>query len=114
MSYNSKYKGAEVEDALDKFANGKVGNIGAVDTNDSIDEPEGTYIREKIEELLDAVEKKADEEGYYPQLSVGLADNLLGHAPSVERKIVFDATASKNNDVTDDVARIESIKGNSF
>lgn len=40
MSYNSKYKGAEVEEALDKFANGKVGTIGAVDTNDSVDEPE--------------------------------------------------------------------------
>lgn len=40
MSYNSKYKGAEVEEALDKFANGKVGTISAVDTNDSVDEPE--------------------------------------------------------------------------
>lgn len=40
MSYNSKYKGAEVEEALDKFANGKVGTIGAVDTNDSVDEPD--------------------------------------------------------------------------
>lgn len=40
MSYNSKYKGAEVEEALDKFANGKVGTISAVDTNESVDEPE--------------------------------------------------------------------------
>lgn len=40
MSYNSKYKGADVEDALNKFANGKVGAISAVDTNESVDEPD--------------------------------------------------------------------------
>ena len=63
--------------------------------------------------VSEAVGKKADEQGYYPNLSVGMADNLLGHAPAVEREIVFDATASKDNDVTEDVARIEAIKGNS-
>lgn len=53
MSYNSKYKGAEVEEALDKFANGKVGTIGAVDTNESVDEPEMDYVTKS--ELNDAL-----------------------------------------------------------
>ena len=72
-----------------------------------------TELSSEVSEVSEAVGKKADEQGYYPNLSVGMADNLLGHAPAVEREIVFDATASKDNDVTEDVARIESIKGNS-
>ena len=72
-----------------------------------------TELSAEVGEVSEAVGKKADEQGYYPNLSVGMADNLLGHAPAVEREIVFDATASKDNDVTEDVARIEAIKGNS-
>ena len=73
-----------------------------------------TELSAEVSEVSEAVGKKADEQGYYPNLSVGMADNLLGHAPAVEREIVFDATASKDNDVTEDVARIEAIKGNSL
>ena len=73
-----------------------------------------TELSAEVGKVSDEVEKKADEQGYYPNLSVGMADNLLGHAPAVEREIVFDATASKDNDVTEDVARIEAIKGNSL
>lgn len=72
-----------------------------------------TELSAEVSEVSEAVGKKADEQGYYPNLSVGMADNLLGHAPAIEREIVFDATASKDNDVTEDVARIEAIKGNS-
>lgn len=73
-----------------------------------------TELSAEVGKVSDEVGKKADEQGYYPNLSVGMADNLLGHAPAVEREIVFDATASKDNDVTEDVARIEAIKGNSL
>lgn len=41
MSYNSKYTGQEVENAIDKVAEL---NVGIVDANDSIDDPELEYI----------------------------------------------------------------------
>lgn len=41
MSYNSKYTGKEVEDAIDKVS---VLNVSIVDTNDEVDDPALDYI----------------------------------------------------------------------
>ena len=90
------------------------GGTGGGSYDDTEIQTKLTELSSEVSEVSEAVGKKADEQGYYPNLSVGMADNLLGHAPAVEREIVFDATASKDNDVTEDVARIEAIKGNSL
>lgn len=44
LTINSEYKGAEIEEVLDKFANGKVGTISAVNTNENVDDPEMQYV----------------------------------------------------------------------
>ena len=41
MSYNSKYAGKEVEDAIDKVS---VLNVSIVDSGDEVDDPELDYI----------------------------------------------------------------------
>ena len=91
----------------------EIGSVSGNGFDDSKIQQKLTELSSEVGKVSEAVGKKADEQGYYPNLSVGMADNLLGHAPAVEREIVFDATASKDNDVTEDVARIEAIKGNS-
>ena len=54
------------------------------------------------------IDKKADD--YYPQLAVGLADNLAG-VDVVDSEVNF--RRSGGGAITDGVARIEAIKGNS-
>jgi hypothetical protein len=62
-----------------------------------------------IEDLQNTkIDKEADD--YYPQLSVGLADNLAG-VDVVDSKISF--RRSGGGAISDGVARIEAIKGNS-
>lgn len=73
-------------------------------------------LKERIEEnelmigdLFDTkIDKEADD--YYPQLSVGLADNLSG-VDVVDSEINF--RRSGGGAISDGVARIETIKGNS-
>lgn len=62
-----------------------------------------------IKDLQDMkIDREADD--YYPQLSVGLADNLAG-VDVVDSEINF--RRSGGGAISDGVARIESIKGNS-
>lgn len=50
--------------------------------------------------------------GYYPDMSVGMADNLVGRGDVQDAHINFRPSAGAAN-ITDGAARIESIKGNS-
>ena len=62
-----------------------------------------------IEDLQDSkIDKEADD--YYPQLSVGVADNLSG-VEVVDSS--FTTRQSGGGAITDGVARVQSIKGNS-
>ena len=64
---------------------------------------------EMIEDLQNSkIDKEADD--YYPQLSVGLADNLAG-VDVVASEVSF--RRSGGGAISDGVARIEAIKGNS-
>lgn len=64
---------------------------------------------ELIEDLQNTkIDKEADD--YYPQLSVGLADNLSG-VDVVDSEVNF--RRSGGGAISDGVARIEAIKGNS-
>ena len=65
---------------------------------------------ELIEDLQNTkIDKEADD--YYPQLSVGVADNLAG-VDVVES--AFTIRRSGGGAITDGVARVQSIKGNSL
>lgn len=52
------------------------------------------------------------EEGYYPKMTVGMADNLVGRGDVQDAQINFRPSAGADN-ITDGAARIERIKGNS-
>jgi hypothetical protein len=52
------------------------------------------------------------ETGYYPSMSVGMADNLVGRGDVQDAQINFRPSAGDAN-ITDHAARIERIKGNS-
>ena len=119
MAYHSKYTGAEVDALLDKVESGDVGGKVTVDSalstvsenpvmNRVITE-ELEYHNMLIEDLYDTkIDKEADD--YYPQLSVGVADNLAG-VDVVASDFVF--RRSGGGAISDGVARVESIKGNS-
>lgn len=63
-----------------------------------------------IEDLQNTkIDKEADD--YYPQLSVGVADNLAGHEDATPSEIGF--RRSGGGAILDGNARIETIKGNS-
>ena len=99
-------------------------NVGAVDVEGGAEAPDapsgGSYddteIKERLEEqdqlIEDLQNMKIDREAddYYPKLAVGLADNLAG-VDVVASEINF--RRSGGGAITDGVARIESIKGNS-
>ena len=88
----------------------KVSN-GLADTDTKI-----TNLFERVEEneilIEDLQNTKIDKEAddYYPQLAVGLADNLAG-VDVVDSEVNF--RRSGGGAISDGVARIESIKGNS-
>lgn len=66
-------------------------------------------INEMVEDLQNTkIDKEADD--YYPQLSVGTADNLAG---DIEVEYEFAFRRSGDDAITDGVARVRSIKGNS-
>ena len=52
------------------------------------------------------------EEGYYPKMTVGMSDNLVGRGDVQDAQINFRPSAGADN-ITDGAARIERIKGNS-
>ena len=53
-----------------------------------------------------------DPNNYYPNMSVGMADNLVGRGDVQDAQINFRPSAGADN-ITDGAARIERIKGNS-
>ena len=116
MAYNSKYTGAEVDALLDKVAENDVISIDSALSTTSENPVMNKVIAEEleyqnifIEDLQNTkIDKEADD--YYPQLSVGLADNLAG-VDVVDSEISF--RRSGGGAISDGAARIEAIKGNS-
>ena len=60
-----------------------------------------------LTEIADEVKR----EGYFPDMSVGFADNLVGRGESVPAEFSFRASGGKS--IKDGAARIKRIKGNS-
>lgn len=67
---------------------------------------------EAIKGVRTELEAKADTDGYYPSMSVGMADNLVGRGDVQDAQINFRQSAGEAN-IADHAARIERIKGNS-
>lgn len=72
----------------------------------------GEGIEEVGNSVAEALKNKADKDGYYPSMSVGMADNLVGRGDVQDAHINFRPSAGADN-ITDGAARIERIKGNS-
>ena len=103
MAYTSKYKGKEIDDLLDKVAQGGAGGSGNSDNN----------YTDADKALVQTIPSKADKDGYYPSMSVGMADNLVGRGDVQDAHINFRPSAGAGTNITDGAARIKAIKGNS-
>ena len=74
-------------------------------------------VNTRIDENTQAIETLTSEikefpEGYYPNMSVGFADNLVGRGDVKEADFTFRASAAHYN-IADDTSRVKRIKGNS-
>lgn len=67
----------------------------------------GNVLNYVLNEIADEVKR----EGYFPDMSVGFADNLVGRGESVPAEFTFRASGGKS--IKDGAARIKRIKGNS-
>lgn len=65
-----------------------------------------------FKELLLSCQNKADKEGYYPKMTVGKAENLVGRGEATEEEFTFRASAGDLS-IEDGSAKITKIKGNS-
>ena len=63
--------------------------------------------------VYDLEQNKADKEGVYPEMSVGLAEDLGGRPFFEDAEFVFRASAGEDYSIKDGLASIQSIKGNS-
>ena len=77
-------------------------------SNDIVEE-----ISSNISNIQSTLSSKADTNGTYPEMSVGIAEDLMGRPFTVDSAFTFRPTAGAENEIKDDYARIESIKGNS-
>lgn len=75
-----------------------------------IPEYDDTHLDLRVYELE---QNKADKEGDYPDMSVGLAEDLGGRPFFEDAEFVFRASAGEDYSIKDGLASIQSIKGNS-
>lgn len=122
MAYRSRRTGKEVDELLDRVERGGGGASVTIDTELSLDSNNAiansavtnaiVSLGDVISQVGEDIDKKADTDGYYPTMSVGMADNLVGRGDVQDAHIGFRPTAGADN-ITDGAARIEKIKGNS-
>ena len=60
--------------------------------------------------LLETIDSKADADGYYEQMAVGMADNLTPRGDATLGELIY-RTSGGNRDIDDGTARVESIHG---
>lgn len=114
--FTDEYKQKVEEFAIDKelsaTSDNAIANSAVVNGLAGLAEGVSTTIGQVSEQLGAEIETKADKEGYYPAMSVGMADNLVGRGDVQDAHINFRPSAGADN-ITDGAARIERIKGNS-
>ncbi len=65
------------------------------------------------QDVIELLDNKADIDGYYSQLTAGLAENLIGRGDSVLAEYLY-RTAGGTADIEDGIATIDCIKGNTL
>lgn len=128
MNYKSKYTGQQVDELLSRIEEGDldmtvdtelsptsdnaIANSAVVQGLAGLAEGVSEAIGNVSEQLGAEIETKANKDDYYPDMSVGMADNLVGRGDVQDAQINFRPSAGADN-ITDGAARIEKIKGNS-
>ena len=103
MAYTSKHTGKEIDEAVDIVLRGGGGGGSASDNN----------YTDEDKALVDTIPNKADKDGYYPKMSVGMADELVGRGDVQDAYINFRPSGGVNKNIKDGAARVKAIKGNS-
>lgn len=65
------------------------------------------------QDVIGLLDNKADIDGYYSQLTAGLAENLIGRGDAVPAEYLY-RTAGGTADIEDGIATIDCIKGNTL
>lgn len=83
------------------------------DNSTSIEYAKEEAIRIAQEYTDKKTENAVKPEDYYPKMSVGFADNLIGRGEATAEEFTYRASAGMGRSITDDTARVKKIKGNS-
>ena len=82
-----------------------------------VTDPDRQVSAEEYNTILETLQRHdkdfVDKKGYYPMMSVGFADNLVGRGEATPEQFVYQPTANDLS-VLDEPARIVKIKGNSM
>lgn len=73
----------------------------------------GDDVTAEFDDIHDELDLKADVDGYYSQLTAGLAENLIGRGDAVPEEYLYQ-TAGGTDDISDGIATIDCIKGNTL
>lgn len=65
------------------------------------------------QDVIELLDSKADIDGYYSQLTAGLAENLIARGDAVPAEYLY-RTAGGDADIEDGIATIDCIKGNTL
>lgn len=106
MAYISKRTGEEVDALLDKIENGDID----IPIDTELSKTSNNAIANST--VTRAIGEKADKDGYYPKMTVGKAENLVGRGEATEEEFTFRASAGDLS-IEDGSAKITKIKGNS-
>jgi hypothetical protein len=110
--YKQKVDEFTIDTGLSPTSNNAIANSAVVQGLAELAEGVSTDIWQVSERLGKDIVTKANKKGYYPDMSVGMADNLVGRGDVQDAQINFRPSAGEAN-ITDHAARIERIKGNS-
>lgn len=122
MAYHSRYTGVEVDALLDKIAEDNVGDIDSALSTESENPVMNKVVTAELSALQtqvdshdilieDLQDNKVDKGDYAPSLTAGFADNLVSGDVVVDSE--FNARQSGGGAISDGVARMEVVKGNS-
>lgn len=101
--YQGPYSGAQVDTAL-KAALELQPKVSKIDSE----------VAEHRKTIKSLSETKADTTGYYPQMSVGQADNLPDRGDVVEGLLGFRESAGAGNSIEDGTANVQELLGESL
>ena len=66
-----------------------------------------------VEDKIKAIDNPFDDKGYYPKLTAGFANNLVGRGEATAEEFAFRPSAGEERSIGDEGAKITKIKGNS-